>query len=90
MKEIKNCIHEWTDYYDAGFCPTPYCSWHEKHCRKCGIYEVICGCGFFNSNYNKIPMKVILRNEKKKFKKQENIHEKNRRNKNIGAWRYNG
>lgn len=44
---IAVCQHEWTDYYDSGNCPgAEGCTWHEQHCRKCGIYSRNCGCGF--------------------------------------------
>lgn len=48
-EKINNCEHEWTDYYKTGPCDTPYCSYRELHCRKCGVYHTECGCGFENA-----------------------------------------
>lgn len=37
-----------TDHYAGGACGTPYCSWHETHCRRCGWFTTRCGCGSEN------------------------------------------
>lgn len=47
-QKVDACQHEWTDYHAQGPCGTPYCDWHEEHCRKCGVYKVTCDCGACN------------------------------------------
>jgi len=47
---VGNCKHEnhYDDYYASGNCGTPYCEWHEFHCKDCGAYIQECGCGYNN------------------------------------------
>ena len=55
--------HVWDgDYYDHGTCGTPYCSWTERRCVRCKVYEVLCGCGFMNG-LSGWPMKRLLKKE---------------------------
>jgi len=70
--KVENCNHEWSSYYDAGSCPTPYCSWSEKRCEKCGVYEIECGCGFENGLSGESRKKAMRRLMKKQGKEGKN------------------
>jgi hypothetical protein len=63
-ERVYKCGHEWSDYFHSGQCGTPYCSWRESHCRKCGVYEVRCGCGYERSLSGE-PRHKTLRRAKK-------------------------
>jgi len=70
-KRVNRCKHDWTDYCKTGPCATPYCSYTELHCRKCGVYRTECGCEFENGMSGE-PRRVALRrlaNEKAHFPK---------------------
>lgn len=44
--KVEKCEHELGEYSDGGACWTPYCSWSEYRCKKCGVYVTSCGCHF--------------------------------------------
>lgn len=68
-ERVNSCKHEWTDYWDSGACATPYCSWHEIHCRKCRVYKVECTCGF-ESGMSGEPRYMVMRRHRKKIWKE--------------------
>ena len=65
--KINNCEHEWNNYFDVGRCSTPYCSWSETHCKKCGVFEIKCGCGFMYGLSGE-PYKKLINRERKKMR----------------------
>jgi len=65
-KKVSTCKHEWSPtYYDSGSCGTPYCSWTELRCKKCGVYLTDCGCHAWYS-WSGWPTKRWMKLEKKK------------------------
>jgi len=69
--EIWKCEHEWGNYFDMGRCGTPYCSWDEKRCIKCRVYETECGCGFENG-LSREPRKKTINRYLKKCRRKNN------------------
>lgn len=48
-EKVHWCRHDWSPrYLQLGRCSMPNCVWAERHCLKCGVYEMECGCGFCN------------------------------------------
>lgn len=71
-KKVHKCKHEPTsNYLKYIYCDTPYCSCHEWHCRKCGVYISECGCGC-NNGMSGWSEKRWKNYNKKKYKNYEN------------------